>query len=166
MAVAGIFLTNSALGPYPPLGRDTLVLSHDLDFIALASAIAVLLFLLGRLARHISFVRAMFVLASATTLLLAAFFFLNGALDKHRPVEADALLSTKYVTQGKFTGPFLVLSIAWNHRRIEETLRVSREIFSAVEPGDSVRVVVHPGAFSTPWYGGVLPSGSRASNSK
>ena len=95
----------------------------------------------------------MFVLASAATLILAAFFFLNGALDEHPPVEADALVSTKYVTRGKFAGPVLVLSIERNQTRSEETLSVSRETFSVVEPGDSVRVVVHPGAFSTPWYG-------------
>jgi hypothetical protein len=166
IACTGIVLTDSALGPYPPLGWDSLVLSNDLDFIALPGAIVLLLVLRGRLARYIIFVRAMSVLASAATLILAAFFFLNGALDEHPPVEADALVSNKYVTHGKFAGPILVLSIAWNQRRIDETLSVSRETFSVVERGDSVRVTVHPGAFSTPWYGeGVVLNGTARSDS-
>lgn len=133
-----------------------------LDFIAIPAAIAGLIVLLGQLQRYITFVRAMFVLASAATLILAAFFFLNGALDEHPPAEANALVSTKSVTRGKFAHPYIVMAIAWNQRQIEETLSVSRETFSVVEPGDSVRVVIHPGAFSLPWYGDVLLSKNRA----
>jgi hypothetical protein len=148
-ALAGMILTSFAQDLYPPLGWDPPARSLDLTFFALTFA---LVMLHDRLAQYITFVRAMCVLASAATLILAAFFFLNGALDEHPPVEADALVSTKYVSR-RYAERVLVLSIAWNQRRIEETLSVSRETFSVVEPGDSVRVVVHPGAFSTPWYG-------------
>jgi hypothetical protein len=151
-AFVGIILTSFALGPYRPLRWDSLVFSHDIDFIAIPVAIIGLLALLGRLERYIAFVRAIFVSASAATLIVAAFFFLNGALDEHPPVEVEALVSSKYITSGKFAHPALALSIEWNQSRIEEALSVSRETFSIVQPGDSVGVTIHPGAFSTPWF--------------
>jgi len=147
---------NFALLFYPLLGWDSLVFSYVWDIIALPVVITVLLVWFGWLARYIMFARVIYVLCSAAILILTAFIFLNGALDEHPPVEADALVSTKYVTRGRFAGPVLDLSIEWNQRRSEETLAVSRETFSAVEPGDSVSVVVHPGAFSIPWYGNVV----------
>jgi hypothetical protein len=138
-----------------------------MDFIAIPVAIIGLLALLGRLERYISFVRAVFVSASAATIVVAAFFFLNGALDEHSPVEVDAVVSTKFITRGKFAHPALVLSIVRNQSRIEETLSVNPETFSMVEPGDSVRVAIHPGAFLTPWFSeDVLLSNDRARNSR
>jgi len=149
----GIILTILALLLYPPLLRGSLVESYSFDLLLLPLAIFALFRLSDRLERYITFVRAISVSLTAATLILAAFLFLNGAFDAHPPVEADALVSSKFVTQGKFAGPALVLNISWNQERVEETLSVSRKTFSVVEPGDSVRVIVHPGAFSMPWYG-------------
>jgi hypothetical protein len=50
--------------------------------------------------------------------------------------------------------------------RVELTIDVSRETFSSAEPGDSVQLVVHPGAFSQPWYGDIILPSTRMSDSR
>jgi hypothetical protein len=148
-ALAGVLLTLFAVVLFPPLAWDPQALLGFLAFTFISLILS--LMLRDQLARYITFVRALCVLASAGTFILAAFFFLNGALDEHPPVEVDVLVSTKYVSHGRNAGPRLVLGIAWNERRIEKELSVSRRTFSLAEPGDPVRITVHPGAFSTPW---------------
>jgi hypothetical protein len=159
----GMLLTALALALYPPLGWDSQVISHSLDFLVLTFLSVMLR---DRLGRFGIFVDAICVLASAAALILPAFFLLNGALDFHPAAQSDALVSAKYVTHGRYAGPVLDLSIAWSQKRTEETFSVSRRTFSVVEPGDSVRVTVHPGAFSMPWYGrGVILNGTATSDS-
>jgi hypothetical protein len=159
----GMLLTALAVALYPPLGWVSQALGHAWEFFFL-TFLAVMWH--SKLRRYIILVNAICVLASAAALILAAFLFLNGALDYQTAVQADALVSSKHVTRGRSPGPVLNLSIAWSQRRIEETLSVSRKTFSVVEPGDSVRVTVHPGAFSMPWYSkGVILNGTPTSDS-
>jgi hypothetical protein len=162
-AGVGMLVTSFAEFLYPPLGRDSQAFGHAFEFFFL-NFIAVMW--AQKLARYITFVNAICVLASASALILAAFVFLNGALDFHPTVQADALVSGKYVGGLRSGGPSLRLSIAWNQGRIEETVSVSRRAFSMAEPGDSVRVTIHPGLFSIPWYGsGVTLNGTATSDS-
>lgn len=149
-AGVGMLVTAFAEFLYPPLGWESQALGHSSEFFFL-TFLAVMWH--AKLARYITFVNVICVLASAAAVILAAFVFLNGALDFHPTVQADALVSAKYQGGLRSGGPSLGLSIAWNQRRIEETVSVSRRAFSVAEPGDSVRVTIHPGAFSAPWYG-------------
>ena len=159
-----MFVTLFAVLFYPPLGWDA---QPFVDSMVLLFVTVLSIPLRVRLTRYVTLVRAMSVLASAASLILAAFVFLNGALDYHPPVEADALVSAKYAHGYKGSGPSLGLSIAWNQERIEEGIRVNRKTFAAVEPGDSVHVTIHPGAFSAPWYsnGVTLNSASTSDSS-
>jgi hypothetical protein len=152
-----------AMTIYPPLGWDSQVFKHSYDVLAFTFLSVMLR---DRMGRFGTFVDAICVLASAVALIIPAFFLLNGALDFHPAAQSDALVSAKYVTHGRFAaGPALDLSIAWNQKRAEETFSISRRTFSVVEPGDSVRVTVHPGAFSMPWYGrGVILNGTATSD--
>lgn len=88
-------------------------------------------------------IRIMLLLASSALVISAAFFLLNGALDQHPVVDVDSLVVRK--------APYLYVDLRWNGKQIEQEVLVDRETFDAVEPGDSVTLVVHPGAFSTPW---------------
>jgi hypothetical protein len=142
-----MILTVFATSRYPPLGWNSQVYSVELVFLALMLVLLALSFRLPQ------FIRALWVLTSGAALGLGAFLFLNGALDMHPPVEADALVSTKYVAHGKFTNNILVLNIAWNQGRIEQSLSVNSETFSAVEAGQSVHIIVYAGAFLIPWHG-------------
>ena len=162
-AFLGMFLKLFAVLLYPLLGWSSQALGDVLGFwfVTVLSLMCSV-----RLARYITFVRAICVYSSTATFILAAFLFLNGVFDAHPPVEADALVSAKYVSHGRNPGPGLVVSMAWNQRQVEERFSVSRRTFSAVEPGDPVRITVHPGAFSTPWYsGGVMLNGTATSDS-
>jgi hypothetical protein len=104
-----------------------------------------------------------FVLSGAVLPARAAFYFLNGALDKSPPVEVRTLVSNGYIDNGE-DGPSytLVVSIPWDQKQIETHLTVSRDTYSFAETGDSLRLAIYPGAFKTPWYGqAVLSNGHR-----
>jgi len=96
----------------------------------------------------------------------AAYYFLNGLLDANPAMEVPSRVITKDIGHGRYGGPVLVVSLSWNQKRIEENIGVSHEKYSAAEPGDSVRVVVHPGAFSQPWYDDVLLSSTGKRDSR
>jgi hypothetical protein len=154
--------TMIAIVLYPPLGGGTPALLLGPVIIIVPGAIVLVLMNYDRLERYAIPVRLMFVLVAAAAVMLAAFYFLNGALDGNPPVEAEALVLSKGVSYtGKYGASYVVeLSVVWNRKRIEEGVSASRETFSVIEPGDSVRLAVHPGAFSTPWYGtGLLSNG-------
>ncbi|MGA7794829.1 MAG: hypothetical protein WCA19_17460 [Candidatus Acidiferrales bacterium] len=109
------------------------------------------------------FIRSMYLVATTFFILSAAVFFLNGALDKHVPKEIQATVAGKAVARGLTEGNVLALAVTWNQKQMVETLRVNNQIFSKAERGDSVGLIVHPGAFSMPWYGaGHLVNGQDA----
>jgi len=153
VGLAGFLGTLFGLMFYPPLRWDSIALDHLLDFIVVPAVIVFLLVRLNRLARYAVFVKAMLGLTSVILLVLSAFVFLNGALDKNPPVEARAIVSGKFVSHAKGPTPGLELTIEWNQQEIKKSIDVKRETFSAFEPGDYVNLEIHPGAFSTPWYG-------------
>jgi hypothetical protein len=164
VALAGIIGTILAAAFYPPLKLNSLIAYMTPAIFFIPGAIVFVLTVCDRLTRWALFVRLMFVLIAAASVMPAAYYFLNGAMDGNPPVKVQALVSSKFLGQGRYTPAYgLVWTLSWNRERIEESSGVSHEEFSRVEPGDFVRVVVHPGAFSTPWYGGgLLSSGDDA----
>jgi len=116
-----------------------------------------------RITRYAGPVRLMIAVVTATCFIPATYYFLNGILDGNPAVEVSSHVISKQISQGKYGGPDLVVNLRWNRETIEEVFRVGRETYSTVKPGDSVWVVVHPGAFSTAWYGkGLLSTGHDA----
>jgi hypothetical protein len=130
-------------------------------------AITFALYNYDRLARYATLVRVMLAVAATTIVMLAAYFFLNGFLDGNPPAEAPALVLQKFIDTGKYgDGYYLQLTLSWNGKRYEnDDLIAGRKTYSITEPGDYVRVMVHPRKFSLPWYSGVLPSVTRESSS-
>lgn len=102
---------------------------------------------------YAKFTRSTSLVAATLLLIFAAVYLLNGALDRHVTTEVQATIASKFVTRGLWGGNTLALTMTWDQKPMEETIRVSSEIFSKAEPGDSVGLIVHPGAFSLPWYG-------------
>ena len=168
VALGGIVGTIFTVFSYPPLGSCWWVFYTIVALIAIPGLMAFELDNFDRLTRYATLVRLMTVLVAATFVLLAAYFYLNGILDGSPPVEAQALVSQKFIFHGRYGNEYILKSnFSWNGKRFEDDdLGVSPETFSASEPGDSVRVIVHPGEFSLPWYSDVLPSSTPVRNSK
>jgi hypothetical protein len=140
----------SALYLYPPLEHKSIVSLLVLLFGVLT---IVNLALDGQSAR---LVRPMYLAGTAFFMLSAAVFFLNGALDKREPAEVQATVVRKVASRGQGGTEALAVTVMWNEKQNQmvENLTVSSQTFSAIKPGDSFRVAIHPGAFSMPWYGG------------
>lgn len=115
--------------------------------------LAVTLMNVSLVAQYAKFTRSTSLAAATFFVLFAAVYLLNGALDRHVPTEVQATIASKFVTRGLWGGNILALATTWNQKPMEETIRVSSEVFSKAERGDSVGLIVHPGAFSLPWYG-------------
>jgi hypothetical protein len=165
VALAGIIGTIIAFGTYPPLESNSLVDYSIPALFIIPGAIVLVLELSWRLARYALFVRLMFVLVAATFVMTASYYFLNGLLDGSTPVEAKAVVSEKYINHGRGSTYNLVWTLSWNQKNnIKGSMGVRRETFSAAEPGDSVRVMIHPGEFSQAWYSDVHLWGSRVRN--
>jgi hypothetical protein len=148
---------------YPPLEGYSLDTYLFPILIAIPTVVMIVLAVWDQMERFAILAGLAFVLAGAVLPLRAAFFFLNGALDRNPPVEVQTLLSNGYINNGEF-GPsyVLVVSVPSNHGQIEKHLTVSRDAYTFAETGDSLRLAIYPGAFNTPWYGqAVLSNGHR-----
>jgi hypothetical protein len=116
-----------------------------------------------RVTRYAGLFRFIIYLIAAAFVVPAPYYYLNGALDRNSTVVAQAVVSHK-----SDTDDFLEWTLSWKGKRIDRTCKVSHETFSAVQSGDTVYVLVHPGAFSIPWFRGrdVRTWDSRASDSR
>jgi hypothetical protein len=104
-------------------------------------------------------IKRVFVWMAALLITYVVFCFLNVALDKQPPIEVPARVVSKETGRASRIGGtayVLQLSRPWDQQQLEAECSVSPQKFSDVEPGDLVYLVVHPGAFSLAWRGGVL----------
>jgi hypothetical protein len=166
VAGAGIIGLIVGSAAYPPLGSYSWVGYMIPALILIPAAIAFALYHFDRLTRYATLVRLMVAMAAFAFVIPGAYYFLNGILDGNPPVVAQALVSKKYINHGRGATYNLIWTLSWHGERAEQGTGVSRESFDATEPGDSVRVVIHPGEFSQPWYSDVLLSSSDTRNSK
>jgi hypothetical protein len=95
-----------------------------------------------------------YVASAGFAVLFTAFCLFNSTLDDNPSQEIPSIVVRKVGLFGKSdNGPYLVLSTSWNQERIEKTIQGDRHILSTVKPGDdAIHLIVHPGAFSVPWY--------------
>jgi hypothetical protein len=163
VALGGITVLNIlAIGFYPPLGPGWAEI-YMIPAVSFIVAVGLAFVIGNRITRYATYVRLLIVLVTFTCFIPAGFFFLNGILDGNPPREIPSRVITKQISHGTYGGPDLFVSLSWNQQAIEESFRVDRDTYSKVEPGDSVRVTIHPGAFSRPWYGkGIQSTGHDA----
>jgi len=155
-AIFGISLGSLvALDSYPPLFSN-LLLVYMVPGISLVVALALAFFLQDQLTRYSTLVILMIVFVAATFVAPPAYILMNGILDGSPAKEIPSIVLGKGRPGYKGGRPYLVLSLPWNSEKINVRVGVYDRTFSDAEPGDSVRLVVHPGAFSLPWYGNVL----------
>lgn len=151
---------------YPPLHSKLLVAYFEIGmvlFTVLCVIVSVLLHY-DRLARYAVPVRLMIMLLAAAFVMPAVYFFLNGALDGSRPTQVQALVTFKSDNNGYGPEYLLVWTLSWDCEKIDQSSGVNLATFSAAEPGGFVRVIVHNGAFSQPWFSDLLPSSVRMSD--
>jgi hypothetical protein len=153
---------------YPPIGSLWWVAYSIVGLIVIPAAIVFVLYDNDRLTRYATFAMIMGVLVATSLVALAAFFYLNGRLDRNPSVEAEARLDQKFIEHTRYGPVFLLrVTFTWNGERFEyDDLAVNEESYIATKPGDSVRVIVHPGKFSLPWYSDVLPPANRESSAR
>ena len=161
VATAGVLGTMFASAFYPPLEGGWLVVYSLVVLIFIPIPIGIVFVYWQRLTRYAGLFRLIIFLIAAAFFIPATYYCLNGALDRNPPVVVQAVVSRKSKSDYN-----LGWGLSWNGKRIEQVCGVSHEMFSAVEPGDAVLVVVHPGAFSHPWFSSVRPWGSRAGDSR
>lgn len=76
---------------------------------------------------------------------------LNGILDRGIPKTYRAAVKGKRVSHGKHTSYYLALS-PWGPRTETKDVDVSSRLHDAARVGDSVDVLVQPGALGIPWF--------------
>jgi hypothetical protein len=152
-----------ALVTYPPLSDHSLTPFLFPIVVAIPAAMMIVLAVWDQMERFAILAGLVFVLTGAVLPFRAAFYFLNGALDKNPPLEVHTLVSNGYIDNGEYGPSYgLVASVPWNGRQIEIHVGVSSDTYSFAETGDYLRLVVHPGAFKVPWYDqAVLSNGHR-----
>jgi hypothetical protein len=117
--------------------------------------------------RYASVIRLVLVLAAVASITPEAYYFLNGMLDGRDPVAVWTVISDKEeVNNGSGIIDLLDCRLSWHQKTLDESFAVSWTVFSAAEKGNSIRVLIHPGAFSQPWYSDVQVENSRAGNSR
>lgn len=161
--------TGFIMDAYPPIGSWWWVAYTIVGLIVIPTVIVFVLDNCDRLTRYATFVVIMTVFVAVASATLPTYLYLNGILDSNPAAAAQALVPQKFIVHNGRYGDSYVLrtTFSWNGERFEnDDLYVNEETYLAIETGDSVRVVVHPGRFSLPWYSRVLPSGSRESKSR
>ncbi len=152
VAFAGLFGVGVAATLYTPVQDHLLDDFLLLVMLVIPVAAVLLLVYFDRLTRYAVVFRLILILAAATPIMSAAFLYLNGAWDQEPPVVTQAIVSRKHFTGGRMGRYVLQAPLYWKQRRIDADLDVRRETYYAVEPNDSVSIIVHPGEFSVPWY--------------
>jgi hypothetical protein len=154
--VVGLFLMISAIHKYPPLW----LFWFDFDLFQILLFVPVIvifvLYAQDQLERRVILVGLLFVLCGTVLPLRAGFIYLNGALDRNPPLRVQSVISDAHIENRK-DGPRYVLGtyVTWNQKQIYQDFFVSRDIYFYTHPGDSVRLALYRGAFSTPWAGRV-----------
>jgi hypothetical protein len=155
-AVFGISLGSLiAFDNFPPLVSNLGVV-YMVPLISLVVAVALWLLLQDHLTRYATLIRILIVFVAVTFIMPPAYVALNALLDGSPAMEVPSTIVTKGVSSGKGGGPYLILSLEWNHTRMNKYIRVTNWTLADAEPGDAVRLVVHRGRFAQPWYGEVL----------
>jgi len=167
VALGGITIGNIlAIAIFPPL-ISNFPMVYMIPALFFVGAILFVIVLGQRLTRYATYVRLTIVLVTVSFVMPTAYFFLNGIVDTNPAIQVPSRVISKGVSHGRSGDiPYLELSLSWNEVRIKQSIDVSRKTLSSVEPGDSVRLVVHPGAFSQPWYDNVLTSSTGTSDSR
>jgi hypothetical protein len=171
LALVGLLGSMFAPQLYHPLNMSDQLLVFILSFSGILVVAVWIAMLSGRWMRYAVLVRVLIALAAATLILPAPYFLLNGILDGHTPVKAQAVVSSKHVEKSGRWGPLVnkyvvVFNLMWHDENIENEFTVSREDFDAAEPGDSVRVLIHAGEFAQPWYSDAALASSLLSDSR
>jgi hypothetical protein len=168
VGLSGFIETIFNVDAYPPIGSWWWIAYTIVGLIVIPAAIVFVLDNCDRLTRYATFAIIVAVFVATSLVALAAFFYLNGSLDRNPTVAAKAFVDQKFIETGRY-GPECVLQVTftWDGERFEyDDLAVREETYLATKPGDSVRVIVHPGKFSLPWYSGVLPPANQESSSR
>jgi hypothetical protein len=151
-AVVGRFLFIGAIHKYPPLW----IFPFDFRLIFLVMFIpGIIMFVLyaqDQLERRVVQFGLVLVLAASVLPLRAGYVYFDGALDRHPPLIAQSVISDAHI-ENRQDGPRYVLGtyIFWDQARIYQDFFVSHDIYYATQPGDSIQLKLHGGAFSTPW---------------
>lgn len=164
VAGLGLMGTVFVLGVYPPLELKAPAFYIFLALFLLSAAILLVLWLCNALTRYAVLARVLIAFAAAAFVMSAAYYFLNGVLDRNPPLMVHAVVYRKDVSSNADgTFYYLECTVAWEQKTIEQDFEVSLKTFTDAKPGDSVRIAIHSGAFSTPWYGkGLLTNGHDA----
>jgi hypothetical protein len=168
VGLSGFVETMFIIPEYPPIGSLSWLTYTILGLIVIPAATVFVLYNSDRLTRYASFMMIMAVFVAAALVALGGYFYLNGILDRNPSVEAVAQINQKFLEHTRY-GPefFLRVTFTWDGKRFEyDDLAVGEERYLAAKPGDSVRVIIHPGKFSLPWYSDVLPPEHRESSEK
>lgn len=157
LAFIGVFWLQIDSSLYPPLGPNSLMVSLiPVVSLSVGLGLAILYSGIGkRIVRYSRLVIPLIISIAIACLISGGYFFLNGILDGKPALEVQSHVISKYISIGRGGGPDVLVNLSWNQQTVEEKFRVDRRTYSEAEPGDSVRLLVHPGAFSTPWYGSV-----------
>lgn len=162
-------VTAFILGQYPPIGSCWWVAYTMAGLVVIPAAIVFVLDNYDRLTRYATSVVIMAVVVAGASASLPAYLSLNVILDPDAAAQVPAQVSGKFINHNRRYGDSFVIrtSFSWKEARFEDDdLHVNEETYLAIQPGDTVRVLVHPGRFSLPWYSAVLPSSSRGSDSR
>jgi hypothetical protein len=139
---------------YPPLNPYSLDAYLLPILIVIPLAVMIVLAVCDQTEQFAVLAGLMFVLAGAVLPCRAAFYLLNGALDRNPPVEIQTVVLNGDISNDGESGSSygLVVSVPWNQRKFETVVDVSSNTYSFAETGDSLRLAIHPGAFHMPWY--------------
>lgn len=142
---------------YPVLGPNSLMVSM-IPVVSLSVGFGFALLYVGigkRIMRYSALVVLLIVSITGACPMTGGYFFLNGMLDGKAALEVPSHVISKYESIGRSGGPNVLVNLSWNRQAVKETFRVDRKTYLELEPGDLVRLIVHLGAFSTPWFSSV-----------
>ena len=155
LLVPGVFVSLSALTVYPPL--DTrVVMAAVLGLFLLPVALQLLSFVRRPPSENAGWLRTAYIFSGLALVLLALLLFLNGWLDRSPWREVRTTVIRKTVLRGRGTQYDLAVS-AWRPGRNIEHFNVSSRVFNTAVVGKAVRVPLHKGFFSLPWFGSISP---------
>jgi hypothetical protein len=156
LLVPGVFVSLSALAVYPPL--DTrLVMAAVLGLFLLPVMPQFLSYVQKRPGGDAGWLRAAYIFSGLALCMLALLLFLNGWLDRSPWSEVRTTVIRKTVLRGGRGTQYELAVSTWRPGRSLEHFNVSSRVFDSAVVGKVVRVPLHKGFFSLPWFGSISP---------
>jgi hypothetical protein len=111
-----------------------------------------------RLVGNAEWLRKLYLASSVVLFMVATGIWANAAMDRSAVRAVQTSVTHRGITSGRYSTTYHLFVTSWRAGKMNENLRVSRDIYYSMSVGEAVVVKVHRGFLGMGWYGQITPT--------